>query len=201
VGDGLPTQQRPQDREVLAHAADGPVAGQAEQGPHHRRDTRPDARRQPAARRRLHAQRLAGLAAESERFSDLLDHPSPEEALRTWLRAVAVHATAMRGLVAAQMAAQPGAGTGDALAACHDAILSTGAALLTRAQHEAGTPADLDIADLLKPANAIAWASERTPEDPGVLDRLFALVSVSLRPGPQDVDSARSSATACRART
>jgi AcrR family transcriptional regulator len=115
---------------------------------------------------------------------DLLDHPSPEEALRTWLRAVAVHATAMRGLVATQMAAQPGAGTGDALAACHEAILSTGAALLTRAQHEAGTPTDLDIADLLKLANAIAWASEQTPRDPHVLDRLFALVSATLRPRP-----------------
>jgi AcrR family transcriptional regulator len=115
---------------------------------------------------------------------DLLDHPSPGEALRTWLRAVAVHATAMRGLVATQMAAQPSAGAGDALAACHEAILSTGAALLTRAQREAGTPGDIDIADLLKLANAIAWASEQTPQDPDVLDRLLALVSTTLRPRP-----------------
>ncbi|MCW2858750.1 MAG: bluB 2 [Actinoallomurus sp.] len=106
------------------------------------------------------------------------------QALRTWLRAVAVHATAMRGLVATQMAAQPSAGAGDALAACHEAILSTGAALLTRAQREAGTPGDIDIADLLKLANAIAWASEQTPQDPDVLDRLLALVSTSLRPRP-----------------
>jgi AcrR family transcriptional regulator len=30
---------------------------------------------------------------------DLLVHPDPDEAVRVWLRAVAVHATAMRGLV------------------------------------------------------------------------------------------------------
>src|SRR3954471_17676046 len=37
----------------------------------------------------------------------LLTHPSPDEALHTWLRAMAVHATAMRGLVATQLAGRP----------------------------------------------------------------------------------------------
>ncbi|MEV4675605.1 MULTISPECIES: hypothetical protein [Actinomadura] len=48
--------------------------------------------------------------------------------------------------------------------------------LLTRAQHEGNAPAELDIADLLKLANAIAWASEQSSADPCLLDRLLALV-------------------------
>jgi len=95
----------------------------------------------------------------------LLTHSSPDEALRTWLLAVAVHATAMRGLVATEMAVEPS----PELAACHDALRATGSALLARTQHAA------DIGDLLTLMNAIAWASEQSPEDPGLLDRLVAL--------------------------
>ncbi|QKW35809.1 TetR/AcrR family transcriptional regulator [Actinomadura sp. NAK00032] len=107
---------------------------------------------------------------------DLLQSASPDEALRTWLHAVARHATAMRGLVATQMIAQPSQETGTALAGYHEAILTTGAMLLTRAQHEGNAPAELDIADLLKLANAIAWASEQSSADPRLLDRLLALI-------------------------
>src|SRR5450432_3969195 len=81
---------------------------------------------------------------------DLLTHPAPDEALHAWLRAVATHATAMNGLVATQMIAEPAAGTGTALAACHEAIRATGASLLTRAQHQGTTPQETDIVDLLK---------------------------------------------------
>jgi AcrR family transcriptional regulator len=104
----------------------------------------------------------------------LLTHPSPDEALHTWLRAVAVHATAMRGLVATEMAAEPA----PELAACHDAIRDTGSALLTRAQQEGSAPA-ADIADLLRLMNAVAWASEQAPDDAGGLDRLLALCGLS----------------------
>jgi AcrR family transcriptional regulator len=114
---------------------------------------------------------------------DLLTHPSPDEALHTWLRAVAIHASAMSGLVATQMVAEPAAGTGTALAGCHEAIRATGAALLTRVQNQGAAPQEADILDLLKLVNAIAWASQQTPEDEGLLDRLLALVSNSL-PGP-----------------
>jgi AcrR family transcriptional regulator len=124
---------------------------------------------------------------------DLLTHPSPDEALHTWLRAVAVHATAMRGLVATQMAAEPAPRTSTALAACHEAIRAAGAALLSRAQHQGTAPEEIDIADLLKLVNAIAWASEQTPEDEHLLDRLLTLVTKSLRPRhAADVDAVRS---------
>jgi AcrR family transcriptional regulator len=111
----------------------------------------------------------------------LLDHPSPGEALSTWLRLVARHATAMRGLVATQMAALPADGARTALAACHDAIRATGAALLTRAQHDGAAPATADIGDLLTLVNAVAWASEQAPADENLLERLLSLVTGNLR--------------------
>lgn len=110
----------------------------------------------------------------------LLDHSSPGEALRIWLRSVAVHATAMRGLVATQMAARPTDGTRTALAACHDAIRSTATALLTRAQQQHSALAEIDAGDLLTLVNAVAWASEQAPADENLLDRLLALVTRSL---------------------
>jgi AcrR family transcriptional regulator len=114
--------------------------------------------------------------------NDLLTHPSSDEALHTWLHAVALHATAMRGMVATQMAGEPAPGTETALTACHEAMRATGAALLTRAQHRGTAPEDTDIVDLLKLVNAIAWASEQTPEDTHLLDRLLTLVTNGVRP-------------------
>lgn len=118
----------------------------------------------------------------------LLGHSSPGEALRIWLRSVAIHATAMRGLVATQLAAQPTDGTRTALAACHDAIRDTTAALLTRAQQQQAAPAQAAAGDLLALVNAVAWASEQAPADENLLDRLLALITSNLgstvRPGP-----------------
>jgi AcrR family transcriptional regulator len=111
----------------------------------------------------------------------LLDDPSPGEALLAWLRAVAVHATAMRGLVAAQMATLPSDGAPAALAACHDAIRSTTASLLARAQQHHSAPAGADPGDLLMLVNAIAWASEQAPADENLIDRLLALVTSNLQ--------------------
>jgi AcrR family transcriptional regulator len=113
------------------------------------------------------------------RGRSLLTHPSPDEALLSWLREVATHATAMRGLVASQMAALR-ASRDPALAACHDAIRDTGAALLARAQRDGSAPAGVDIADLLVLVNALAWASEQAPDDPALLDRLFTLATGGL---------------------
>jgi len=110
---------------------------------------------------------------------DLLTHPAPDQGLRAWLRAVAGHAATMRGLVATQLAAEPALGTDPALAACHDAITTTGAALVSRAQAQGTARPDARNADLLKLASAIAWASEQAPDDEDLLDRLLALVTCS----------------------
>ncbi|WP_261574661.1 TetR/AcrR family transcriptional regulator [Frankia gtarii] len=112
---------------------------------------------------------------------DLMTHPDPDEALAVWLHAVAVHATAMRGLVATQMAALRDRRTAGALAACHDAIRAAGVALLDRAHHHGSAPAHVDIADLLTLVNAAAWASEQAPDDAALLARLLALITAGLR--------------------
>jgi len=111
---------------------------------------------------------------------DLLTHPDPDEALRVWLRAVAAHATSMRGLVAAQLAAASDPTSASALAGCHDAMRTTGSALLVRAQRDGTAAARTDIADLLTLVNAAAWASEQAPDDAGLLDRLLAVIQDGL---------------------
>jgi AcrR family transcriptional regulator len=128
------------------------------------------------------AEDVAALCARGE---SLLDHPDPGQALRVWLRAVARHSSAMRGLVAAELL---GAVQNSALSACHDAIRAVGSQLLTRAESgraigsqpstrpETGTNVD----DLLTVVNAVAWASEQAPHDAERLDRLLALVTRSL---------------------
>ncbi|MFG1864777.1 TetR/AcrR family transcriptional regulator [Microbispora bryophytorum] len=128
------------------------------------------------------------VAALCEKGRDLLDHTSPAQALRTWLRAVAEHATEMRGLVAARMAAPPAPDTDAALAACHERIRATGAALLERAQRDGAVPGDIEIADLLTLVNAIAWVSEQAPCDEYLLDRLLALVR-GMEPSPQEEET------------
>jgi AcrR family transcriptional regulator len=108
--------------------------------------------------------------------SSAISGASADGALRAWLRAVAVHATAMRGLVATQLASWPADG---ALAACHEEITATGAALLDHARRAGSAPEGMDITDLLRLANAIGWASEQSPEDEGLIDRLLALVTTT----------------------
>ncbi|MDI6105421.1 helix-turn-helix domain-containing protein [Actinoplanes sp. NEAU-A12] len=129
----------------------------------------------PSAQALLVAIIAEDVAALCAHGTGLLGHPRPGEALRTWLRAVAVHATAMRGVVATESL---GAAADSALAGCHDRILAVGSALLTRAG-----AAD-DAGDLLTVVNAVAWASERLPPEEGRLDRLLSLVTRGL---PEDV--------------
>ncbi len=191
---------------------------------------------------------VAALCAHGE---SLQNHPRPGEALRDWLRAVAVHSTAMRGLVAAELLS---AAQSPALSECHNAIRTTGSKLLRRAEEsrseqsrseqsrsEQGRseqsrseqspseqspseesrsgkgrvswsgesrsgmsraeesraeerraeesraeesrqprPQPIDIDDLFTAINALAWAAEQGPRDPGRLDRLLAMLTCAL---------------------
>jgi AcrR family transcriptional regulator len=110
-----------------------------------------------------------------QRGRDLLTHPDPDAGFLLWLRAFAEHASTMQGLLAAQLAVEFVPGDGNVLAACHDAILATGAALLDRAQQQGSTSPGTDIRDVLRLANAIAWASQQAPDDATLIDRLFAI--------------------------
>ena len=97
---------------------------------------------------------------------ELLAHEDPDTGLRMWLRAFAVHASQMQGMLAAQLAVDFMPGDGNALAACHDTILATADQLLDRAKNYETTPPDLDVRDLLRLVNAIAWASHKLPTTP-----------------------------------
>jgi AcrR family transcriptional regulator len=95
----------------------------------------------------------------------------PELALLDWLRALADHVGAYRGLAAALLEAEQD------LSSCRDAIRAAGAALLARAQEAGAVRADVTATELLTLTTAVAIAAEQagTPTD-----RLFALMMEGL---------------------
>jgi AcrR family transcriptional regulator len=97
------------------------------------------------------AERVAQLCALGD---SLLSSPDPAEALTTWLREVTRHAVENRGLGTSLLK-----GTGES---SHEKILSTATALTARAQGKIKEEATAK--DLLTLANAIALATEETPE-------------------------------------
>jgi AcrR family transcriptional regulator len=104
----------------------------------------------------------------------------PGEALASWLRAVVQHATRSQGLAASMVAALragTSAGAAPAFASAHDSIRAAGTALLTRAQQSGVARPDLGASDLLKLANAVAWAADQDHRDPDTADRLMSLVT------------------------
>jgi AcrR family transcriptional regulator len=107
------------------------------------------------------------------RGRELLDSENPDTALRRWLRAFATHAATMHGLLAVQMASE--FALGGTLAGQHQAIIETGDALLDRAKRTGTTPQHIDIRDILRTANALAWASQQAPDDSDLLDRLLEI--------------------------
>lgn len=117
--------------------------------------------------------------ALSDQADDLLDAPSPRDALVTWLHAVLVHNMTQRGLKEAMMN-DSGAGLIPAIKA-H--MYEAGAALLARARQAGGVRPDLEITDLLRLIHSIALASDQTPGGAERAERLFALTMDGLR-GP-----------------
>lgn len=114
-----------------------------------------------------------------EHGRDLLTSEDPDLALRLWLRAFAVHASTMQGLLAAQLAVEFVSGDGNALGRHHDTIVTTANDLLDRSKRAGRSAPDVDVRDVLRLVNAIAWASQQAPDDPDLIDRLLA---ISLRP-------------------
>lgn len=118
--------------------------------------------------------RIEALSAEAE---DLLDAPSPGDALATWLRAILVHNVTQRGLKEALMI---GEGS-ELVASCKTQMRSAGAALLARAQQADAVRPDLDIGDLLRLVYGIALATEQAPEGTDRAERLLAIMMAGLR--------------------
>ena len=100
---------------------------------------------------------------------------APGPALVSWLRAVARHAAANRGLAASLLrGADPSLGR-----TCHALITATGDDLLAAARRTGDVRADVSTVDLLTLANAVSLATEG---DPVEADRLLTLALTGLHP-------------------
>ncbi|MGW5419722.1 TetR/AcrR family transcriptional regulator [Streptomyces sp. NPDC003943] len=120
------------------------------------------------------------LAALLRRSAELTEDPDPCAALMTWLRTLIAHASEYRGLSIALMSASPDGSS--ALSACRGPLRAAGTRLLDRARAAGTVRADVPIGDLIQLTNAIALAAERSPEDPGLADRLLDLTVRGLKP-------------------
>lgn len=125
----------------------------------------------------LMADRVDQLGA---RARELLDHPSPEEALALWARAAVEHTTAYRGLADALMSAFE-EGESELNAACRE-LSAAGELLLARAWHTGHTRSEASASDLFALVNAVSWAADRLPAEQA--DRILGFALDGLRPQP-----------------
>jgi AcrR family transcriptional regulator len=117
--------------------------------------------------------RLRGEAGE------LLDHPSPGDAVTTWLEALISHAAAYRGLPETLL--DHFHDEASALAASHRAMAEVGQRLLEQAQAAGEVRSDIDIAGFFQLSCALSSIIERTPGDHARHEVLAAVVTDGLR--------------------
>jgi AcrR family transcriptional regulator len=108
----------------------------------------------------------------------LLDDDDPLHALRRWLNAYVAQASTFDGL-ARTLASPPRA---DEERSSCELSRSAGAALVARAAAAGLVRDDIDIADVLDIAAAIAWVGEQPERHAGQRDRLLRVVIDGLRP-------------------
>lgn len=116
----------------------------------------------------------------SERFDDLraradslLTSASPGTALFDWLRQLAVGSTTYRGLPESVLGALRD--DESRLHASCAAMRAAGGRLLDRAQQAGDVRADVVMNELLSLAAGIAWASEQSPGQTDLVDRLLSM--------------------------
>jgi AcrR family transcriptional regulator len=114
-----------------------------------------------------------------DRGEALLHDPAPGQALFGWLQAFIAHVASKRALALAIPNDQGGLRSA-LFDRWHAAMHTTAAALLTRAQRAGAVRADLEVADLLALANAVAL----TGADSGQTERLLDLVRRGTDPTP-----------------
>ncbi|WP_241562267.1 TetR/AcrR family transcriptional regulator [Streptomyces hoynatensis] len=127
----------------------------------------------------VHRDRIEELLAQARQ---LLDAPAPDEALIAWLRAVAGHGSASRGLTATLTAALYGEGGSSW---CHGEILAAATALLGRAQRAGTIRTEVTASHLLRLVHAITFAVEREPDAAEQARTLVGLLLDGLRSGPR----------------
>jgi AcrR family transcriptional regulator len=119
------------------------------------------------------------VTALCDRGQALLHDPAPGQALFGWLQAFIAHVASKRALALA-IPYDPGGQRSALFAGWHTAMHATASALLTRAQRAGAVRADLEVADLLALANAVAL----TGADSGRTERLLDLVRRGIDPTP-----------------
>ncbi|MFI0898922.1 TetR/AcrR family transcriptional regulator [Streptomyces sp. NPDC020983] len=113
---------------------------------------------------------VSELDALTARARELVEQEEPLPALLAWLKAVAVHATAYRGL-SARIAADSDGHMRQCKVLLHDA----GNTLLARAQDAGEVRPDVSMSDLLRLTTGLITIAEQNPEDKGTFDRLMNL--------------------------
>jgi AcrR family transcriptional regulator len=109
------------------------------------------------------------------------DDDDPFDGVRTWLRAMVVHAAAFRGLAESLLVGRAG---DDALGAACDTLQAAGAAVFDRAQRLGHLRPDATAADAIDLAASVAWITTQAPTGPDQPDRLLDVVLDGLRPQP-----------------
>ena len=113
------------------------------------------------------------------RALELLDSPSPTEALVTWLRAMIEFGATKRSLSKSLMATL--GKDSELLSLCSTMIREGATPLLTRAQEAGEVRADTDTTDLLRLSHAIAVACEHASPHADQAERLLSLMFDGLR--------------------
>jgi AcrR family transcriptional regulator len=119
------------------------------------------------------------VTALCDRGQALLQDPAPGQALFGWLQAFIAHVASKRALALA-IPNDPGGQRSALFDRWHTAMHATASALLTRAQRAGTVRADLEVADLLALATAIAL----TAADTRRTERLLDLVRRGTDPTP-----------------
>ncbi len=119
------------------------------------------------------------LESSLARAEELMRTAEPFDALATWLRDQLDTAGACQSLGASVMITMLDEHA-DAPAPC-EAMRASGADLLQRAQSAGAVRADADIEDLMRLVNAIALATEQSPEGRAQADRMFTLLMDGVR--------------------
>jgi AcrR family transcriptional regulator len=116
------------------------------------------------------------VSADIERLVALADQfvaDDVADGLERWLDAMARHGITYRGLAESLVVAS---GPGSMLGGLCDRLHTAGAAVVRQAQHRGAVRTDIDPADAVDVAAAIAWITERDPDD----SRLRRLVQIAV---------------------
>jgi AcrR family transcriptional regulator len=115
------------------------------------------------------------------RAADLLDQPSPADALATWLRAMVAFSATKRSLVTSMLATMDK--NSEIFSACSTAIRGAVESLLARAQQAGEIRRDVDAGDIMRLSHALTVAAERAGQDLEQAERLLGLMLDGLRAG------------------